>query len=482
MRPLALLNRGYQLMLLSITEITLPAVRMLILSHTLSLAELGFASALAASLALFEGVTDFAIYRFAFTSPRDQYDDAMSGAHGLAVTRSFVVGALAVATAPLVAWLLSLPNDWPSFAMLGGVIAIRGFENYAPRVAERDYRYGAQLTVTASAAFVTIAVLILWVHRWPSHTAVLASFFSQSLAIVVVSNLVAKSRWRPTFFTQQYYAAFRFGYPLAANQLGLSISQADRLIVGALLGMTDLAIYSIVTLVTQVSIALLGRVTSTVTLSLFFNSIDKASLYAARIRLASTLLPLVFALYTVSILTLLNILTPVVFGSRFSVTAPVLVLLALSAFVRLLRGDPFASALLVSGRTKRLAVGNVAAVSSMLFIALFAYFYRHQESAFLGRLVGESISFVVTFYLTQRFIRYALPDHIAATTVGLVVIALVSAACLTTSVGTDPLKSGGVLAAALVGLACYGLRALPTARAAFPKGISKTTQIASAAT
>ena len=78
MRALDILGRGNLLFTISALEIGTPFIRMLILTHYLSLAEVGFAAALTATYGLFEQITDFAIYRFVFSTSRADYDQALS--------------------------------------------------------------------------------------------------------------------------------------------------------------------------------------------------------------------------------------------------------------------------------------------------------------------------------------------------------------------------------------------------------------------
>ena len=94
------MTKGYRLVLLSLIEGITPFLRMTALSHYLSLSELGFVSALAASIGIFEQISDFAIYRSVFSASREQYEDALAAAHGLTIIRGLSVGAIAALAAP----------------------------------------------------------------------------------------------------------------------------------------------------------------------------------------------------------------------------------------------------------------------------------------------------------------------------------------------------------------------------------------------
>ena len=82
-----LLSRGSPLFFLSVMDIATPFVRMFVLTHFLGLRELGFASALAATYGMFEQITDIAMYRFVFSVPHANYEEALAAAHALSVLR-----------------------------------------------------------------------------------------------------------------------------------------------------------------------------------------------------------------------------------------------------------------------------------------------------------------------------------------------------------------------------------------------------------
>ena len=127
-----------------------------------------------------------------------------------------------------------------------------------------------------------------------------------------------------------------FGYPLDANGAGLAITnQGDRILVGALLGLPALGIYSVILLAAIVPMAMLTRMTNSLTLAILHNAAAFPAAYEARMKLVGRVFPLIFALYGLGVVTLANILVPIVFGASFHMSKTLLVLLAFSAFFRL---------------------------------------------------------------------------------------------------------------------------------------------------
>ena len=466
MQIFSLVGKGNLLLLISTLEVGTPFARMLIITHFLNLSEVRRGSY--CNIQYVRVGDRFRNLPVCFSAPRSEYRDALSGAQGLAVVRGLVVGGAAVAAGPVLAGLLSVSTHWADFSVLGIAVAIRSFENLAPRVAERDYHYGPQLTVTVVSSILAIAALFAGARWRHDHIAIIMSLFAQMIGLVVTSHLVAGTPYRPKFRTPQFRAAFNFGYPLAINGIGLALSsQADRLLVGAMLGMPSLGLYSIVVLAITVSSAMIARIVTTFSLSALHNAAPTPKIFDARLRLAAAVYPLIFSAYAITILTM-NIVVQKAFGPEYEVSKIGLLLLGSAAFVRMTRGDPFASLLMHAGRTKRLAAGNITSILSLVFIAGFMYINRSNKSAYLGRLVGELLGLGMTLYLSRHLFQVARADHTMSMAIGVAAIAVVGFACLNTSVGTDLVLSLTTFGLSLLILASVAARAaIPLAKQAF---------------
>src|SRR4051812_27920649 len=145
--------------------------------------------------------------------------------------------------------MMSLPAGWPSFAWLGLAIFIRSFEHFELRVAERDYRYNAQLLMNViSNTFALAIMLATWLYV-RDHTIFIAMLFAQNISYVLASHLFAKAPYRPKVLSSYFYKAARFAYPLILSGVGLAVvSQGDRLLVGSVLDVPTLGVYSVLIL------------------------------------------------------------------------------------------------------------------------------------------------------------------------------------------------------------------------------------------
>ena len=167
------------------------------------------------------------------------------------------------------------------------------------------------------------------------------------------------------------------------NGFGIAIAgQGDRFVVGSLLGLQALGLYNVVLMVTVVPISMVFRLMGTTNLAAFYNASTSVKLLEQRVRLAGELSPLVATVYALGVAALMNVVTPLVFGARFAIGRMEISLLALAAFVKIIRVEPFTSLLLLQQRTKRLAASNLAALSALAFSFRFYRSQSHDQRGF----------------------------------------------------------------------------------------------------
>jgi O-antigen/teichoic acid export membrane protein len=454
--------RGLSLLSLSFVDFGTPFVRMIILARFLNLRELGFASALVATYATFEQITDIAMYRFVLSSPREDYEDALAAAHALSFLRGCIVGTLALLAAPMAAYLLSLSSNWTSFAWLALIFFIRSFEHLAPKVAERDYHYGAQFKVSFIANLLGLLALVATAMYSHDHSALLASLIAMATGTVVASHVLAGHRYRIKFRSPFFKKAWNYGYPLMFNGFGLSLTgQGDRLVVGALLGLPVLGVYSVVLLVSVIPTSMLFKIMGTINFAAFRNASVATGQFQARLRLYARCVPLIAACYMLGLLALFNIAVPMAFGRQFEVSNWDLTLLSTGAFFKIVRTEPFTSLLFHEMKTKTLAMATQSTIFGLLIGTTLTYFYRSLESMLIGRLVGEMIGLCFTLCLTVKSFRAALWDYLLSLTVALTVVLLASSTMSMSSIGERPVLNFGVMSVFGFSILAWASVALP---------------------
>ena len=403
-----LLIKGVSLISLNLAQVLMPFVRTVILTRILSSFEFGFASALAASYSTFELITDISIHRFVFASPRGDYQDALAGAHGLSIVRGAAAATLAVAAAPALAYILSLSANWMSFAWLGLAIFIRSFEHLEVRVAERDYQYNSQfITNLVSDGTGLVVMIVTWLYV-QDHVIYIAMLFAQNISYVLTSHYLAKSPYRANFRSVYFSKAARFAYPLVLSGFGLAaVSQGDRLLVGSVLDLPTLGVYSVMILVTTVPMGAIIRFSSTLVLAGLHNAGADQVRLQSRLLLYTRVMLIIGVCFAFGLLCFMDIVVPFVFGARFAVEPSAVALLALASFITIARAEPTTSALLINHRTHALATLSLSTAVGLLVATVLALSYRNIYVVLLGRLAGEVFAFCITLPILRKYIGQA---------------------------------------------------------------------------
>ena len=235
----AAISQDATLFLDSASNIIIPFLRTFILSHLLAPYEFGFASALAATYATFELISDIAITNFVFSSPRSVYAEAVAGAHALSMARGFCVGLFMLLASVPVACTLATCGEWPSFAWLAAATFIQSFAHLEIRVkASRDYQYWPPAVAAIASHGCGLVALFFVTYEFENQYGYVAYLLVQAPVYVLASHLLASDGYSVNYRTPFVRKSLVFGLPLLMNGVGLAImSQGDRWIVGSMLGL-----------------------------------------------------------------------------------------------------------------------------------------------------------------------------------------------------------------------------------------------------
>ena len=136
-------------------------------------------------------------------------------------------------------------------------------------------------------------------------------------------------------------------------------------------------------------------------------------------------------------------------AQKFTLTRVQLCLLALGAFFRLIRVEPFSSLLLHNRRTKRMAAGNLSTIAGYTIAIPFIIIYRTIDTALVGRLLGEVIGLFTTVIMSRRILAGHLLDYCVSAGLGLLLVGAGCAGVWWSLIGFE-LRSGIVA----LGLSC----------------------------
>lgn len=458
-----LFQRTLPLLIDSASNTVIPFMRTFILSHLLAPYEFGFASALAATLATFELITDIAITNFVSSSPRSVYAEAVAGAHAMSIVRGSCVSLVVLLASQPVACTLATCGDWPSFAWLAPVTFIHSLAHLEIRVtASRDYKYWPP----AAASIVShgSGLLALWfiTYKFEDQHGYLAYWLVQAPIYVLMSHLLASDRYSINYRTPFFRKSLIFGMPLILNGIGLAIaSQGDRWIVGSLLGLPMLGLYSLITLAAFVPLTALYKIMSPIQFAGLHNARIETGEYDARLKLYCRAVPLMAAAFGIVIVAVYGRLIPVVFGHRYVASDWMIFLLAMIVYVRIVRTDPQTSLLFNAQRTRELAIAGQAPFIGLVVTAGLVLVRPSLETVLVGGLLGEIAGLGVTAYIVRRLLRSAFYDHVFSV-LGMFAIVIAAGVTMLSTRSSDSLAAQIAIGAAfLVIVSTYAAVSLP---------------------
>jgi O-antigen/teichoic acid export membrane protein len=374
--------------------------RNVILSRLLVPDEFGTALAISVMLGLAGLVTDVALDRFVMVNESPM---ALSTANALYALRGFLVAAISIIAAPALATVFGVPQYWQSFAMAAGLSALGAFSHLGIKQIQRNYDYVPETIAQLAANISAIVVLFPAIAVLKDHRAIIVSYAFEIGIYLICSQILAPSRYSLRWETPILRQALAFGLPLTINGIGLAvISQLDRTLVGYWLGVRELATYAVVLSMSVIPTNLIIGICANLGLSYLLAAGDDVSSRFERYRILVRLYAFVTLAYTVWMVLTLDILTPLIFGRVFTVSVPLHLILTIIAFLRLQRSGAPTTALLATGKTKRLAFINLSAGLGLVAAWIGLTLYPNIESMLIGIMLGELLALVLCFWLTLR--------------------------------------------------------------------------------
>lgn len=387
-----------------ILEFAFRLVRTAILSHILAPNDVGAAVALAAILVSCETITDVGLDHFVVISAAGDPAQVAAVARQLAITRSLVLGAVIFVLAPYLAVLFNAPEEVANIRWLAAFPLVRSLKNWRIIQIQAEYRFGPN-AIARMAATMGSAVSMIPVALWfRDARAMVVALCVELILYTICSHLLVSRHKVAVVDPALRRAALSFGLPLMVNGIGLLVlSQFDRMIVANLFGLEALAAYSLSFNLIAAPVSVVSNVIGTIGVPF----IRRAGAERQSIRWASLVISVGAAIAAASCAVIIGLsldwLVPLVYGPNFKITAQFQAILTMITFVRIIRAAPNLI-LLVQGRTKHVALGNVVAGFGLLIAFFLASHYHRVEIVAFGLLIGDLVSLGVLLALVEDFL------------------------------------------------------------------------------
>lgn len=243
----------------------------LILTRLLFPEAFGLAALVTIVLQGLELLSDVGLAQAVVQNPRGDDRTFLNTAWSLQIIRGGILCVLCL----LLAYPFSLLYDEPVLAWLlvvgAGQVLLQGFRSTSIFTLQRRVHLGQLALLDFCSQILCVAVMILWVQFDPSVWGLIAGGIARAIFRLVASHLLPvgyHNRWQLDSECRReilHFGSWIFG----STALHFVSRQADRLIVGKLLGVATLGVYSIAVMLADVAETVTSRIAHNVFFPIF---------------------------------------------------------------------------------------------------------------------------------------------------------------------------------------------------------------------
>ena len=366
----AMLFSGYA------TAQALSFARNAVIGHALSRGDFGIAATITLILQLVETLSDLGSDRLIVQAADGDEPHFVATAHTVLAARGLLLSALMLIGGPLLAQFFAVGHASLAFQIAAFAPLIKGFMHLDCRRSQRRFDNRPQLLVEvvpqAAALALTLPVLVYATD----YSAVVWLALAQAATSVAISHVLAERPYRLAIDAGVLTRQVAFGWPILASALPLiAVYQGDRIIIGRLHGMEELAGYTTAFMVTMVPGLIAAKVGHALMLPLFSETLRRGQRLSRRFALMTELTVVIASMFLVVFVVAGDALLPVVFGKSYQGLGAVTAWLALMWSIRMIQAVP-GMALMALGTTKPFFVAGVIRANALPFV-LAAAIYGH---------------------------------------------------------------------------------------------------------
>ncbi len=323
-----------------------------LLGHWLSQGDFGIAATITLLLQLLETLSDLGADRLIVQADDGDDPDLMKTAHALLILRGAITALSIYLAAAPVTHFFSIPNSTWAFELAALVPFIKGFQHLDARRFQRYLKNHAYLSVEVVPQLIAFAATIPALVIFGDYQAVVWLALTQACAALVLSHILAHRPYQVAWYNDIAGRFIRFGWPIWLSAFPLiAVYQGDRLVIGRLFGMEELAAYTAAFMIAMVPGLLAGKVGNALMLPLLANEKHHRNRFKALyLKMADAIIIVAAAYFTVFALVGEHIL-PVAFGNNYQGLGEIIVWLAAMWAMRMVQAVP-GMALMAQGETR----------------------------------------------------------------------------------------------------------------------------------
>lgn len=381
-------------------------LRNALLGHWLSQGDFGIAAAITLLLQLVDTLSDLGADRLIIQAPDGEAPALQATAHATLVARGALTSLILLLAAGPTTAALGIGDARWAFQVIALAPFIRGFLHLDARRYQRTLHNRPQILIELLPQLLALllTVPVLWLT--PDYSVVVWIAVAQAIIALVTSHLLAERSYVIAFDKGYLRRLVGFGWPIWLSAFPLvAVYQGDRLIIGGMLSIEDLAAYTTAFMITMVPGLLAARVGNALMLPVLSQVRGHSRQFRQRYRVMLEIIVILAAAYLAIFVAAGGSLLPLVFGPNYDALGAVVGWLAVMWAVRMIQSVP-GMALMAKGDTRPLLwAGLVRALGLPLAIATIELGWGLVGAA-MAAAFAETLSLI---YVMVRTARHARP-------------------------------------------------------------------------
>jgi O-antigen/teichoic acid export membrane protein len=387
-------------------------VRNVILARMLSKADFGLAVAFAITVTMLELITRMSFSQQLVQSPDGERDDFMSTMHACQILAGLVSSVLIASMALPLAHAFGVPDAVWAFASLALVPAFRAFEHLHSILAKRHLEFsGFVLCEVVPNAVITVAAWPL-AKLVPDFRVVVILLVVKTGLRTLMTHFVARRRTYRVHVNRAYLRGiWAFGWPLLLNGLVMFLTQqGDQFLVGSLLSLEQLALYSVAFSLVSVPWFMGSHVASALLLPVLSRAQDDTAVFRRKYSVCLAHVGLAASVMLSPLIVCGGFLIEFFYGPKYAGGGMLTALLGLTCGVRFLRLMPAITALSRADSKNQLVSNLWRGIGFPL--ALIAAILQSDVLVFaICALIAEIMAAAYSFRRLSSLSGIRLADH-----------------------------------------------------------------------
>jgi O-antigen/teichoic acid export membrane protein len=224
-------------------------VRNIVLARLLIPEDFGLATTFILTLTMLEMISSMSVEMLLVQSKQGGKKGYLEAVHGFLLLRGLVVAILIYSTSGIIATIFKTPDLQWAYQILIVVPLIKAFTHMNYKQVQRDYNYKKEMWVETIPQLVTLLLIYPVFLLDASPVLGLWLVVIQSISMVLISHLLADSKYSIYFNIQLIKEVLFFGGPLVLSGFLMFFAiQGDRFLIGYYYSAYEFGVFSVIAL------------------------------------------------------------------------------------------------------------------------------------------------------------------------------------------------------------------------------------------